>query len=158
MDQKSRTDLAQILGDLAIELQSQTDTESTLASIVDGAVKIVPGARWAGISLVHGRTVEPRVPSDPVVAKLDGLQSDLDEGPCLSALREHRTVLINDMSAESRWPRFCPMAADLGVRSLLSFQLFVREHNLGALNLFGGEPGVFSEDSILTGEPLAQTP
>jgi hypothetical protein len=40
--------------------------------------------------------------------------------------------------------------------SLLSFQLFVRSENLGTLNLYGGEPSVFSEDSLLIGGVLAQ--
>lgn len=155
MDSKSR-DLAQILGDLAVEMQDQGDTESTLRSIVDGAVAIVPGARWAGVSLIEGRTVEPRVPSDPIVAKLDSLQSELDEGPCLSALREHRTILIDDMATDNRWPKFSHAAIDIGARTLLTFQLYVTHHNLGALNLYGSEPGVFAEDSIMVGEIVAQ--
>lgn len=42
------------------------------------------------------------------------------------------------------------------VRSLLAFQLFVRTENLGALNLYGGDAGVFGDDSIFVGELLAQ--
>ncbi len=156
MVRKSSGGLAQVLGALAIEMQNQTDTEATLQSIVDGAVAIVPGARWAGISLIDAHAVEARVPSHPLVAKLDSLQSELNEGPCLSALREHRTIVINDMANETRWPTYCRAAADLGARALLSFQLFVLQQNLGALNLYGERSGAFSEESILTGELLAQ--
>lgn len=149
-------DLAQALGDLAVKMQDQDDTEATLRAIVSGAVAIVPGARWAGVSLIEGRTIQARVPSDPIAAKLDTLQSDLDEGPCLSALREHRTVLIDDMATETRWPRFCQAAMDIGARSLLTFQLYVVQQNLGALNLYGSDAGVFAEDSVLVGEIVAQ--
>jgi hypothetical protein len=38
--------LAQLLGDLAIEMQNQTGSEDTLRAIVDGAVSLVPGTRW----------------------------------------------------------------------------------------------------------------
>ncbi|WP_193048456.1 GAF and ANTAR domain-containing protein [Mycolicibacterium baixiangningiae] len=152
----SRVDLAQVLGDLAVEMQDQTDAESTLHSIVDGAIAIVPGAQWAGISLIEGRRVKARVPSDPLVVELDELQSSLDEGPCVSALREHRTVHIEDMALESRWPRFSKTAAARGIGSLLSFQLFVHSENLGALNLYGSQPGVFDEESLFVGELLAQ--
>ena len=65
-------------------------------------------------------------------------------------------ILIVDMAAETRWPRFCTAAVEFGVGSLLSFQLFVRRHNLGALNLYAVEPGVFDQDSIVIGELLAQ--
>ncbi|MCV7435070.1 GAF and ANTAR domain-containing protein [Mycolicibacterium bacteremicum] len=149
-------DLARAVGDLALAMQDQTSTESTLTMLVRGAVGIVPGTRWAGVSLLEGRKVEPRAPSDPLVATLDLLQTELDEGPCLSSLREHHTVLIADMAAETRWPRFTASALDLGVHSLLSFQLFVLQQNLGALNLYGGEPGVFSDDSHRIGGIVAQ--
>ena len=60
------------------------------------------------------------------------------------------------MSTETRWPEFCRQAIELGVRSLMSFQLFVRSENLGALNLYASEAGAFSEDSIEIGTLLAQ--
>ncbi len=72
MGGNAHADLAQILANLAVEMQDHTDSESTLRSIVDGAVAIVPGARWAGISLIEGRRVMPRVPSEPLVAVLEG--------------------------------------------------------------------------------------
>ncbi|MFP1155451.1 hypothetical protein BHQ21_24910 [Mycobacterium sherrisii] len=76
--------------------------------------------------------------------------------PCLSALREHRTIVINDMAVETRWPAFCAAATDLGARTLLSFQLFVVQQNLGVLNLYGDRGGAFSEESIVIGGLLAQ--
>lgn len=60
------------------------------------------------------------------------------------------------MATEDRWPNFAAAAVDRGVRSLLSFRLFVRRGNLGALNLYGGETNVFDDESILIGEVLAQ--
>ena len=149
-------DLAQVLGALALELQDQTDTESTLESIVDAAVAVVPGARWAGISLIEGRSVVARVPSDPVVAELDNLQTVIGDGPCITALRDHHTVHVEDMRSESRWPGFSQAAVERGVESMLSFQLFVRQRNLGALNLYANGTGAFVEDSVVIGELLAQ--
>ena len=150
------SDLARVLGDLAVEMENQLDAESVLQTITAGAVAIIPGVRWAGISRIQGRTVEARVPSDPLVASLDALQSELDEGPCITALREHHTVHIDDMSQHTQWPRFAKAALELGVRCSLSFQLFVHKDNFGALNLYGGEAGVFDDDSFLYGEILAQ--
>lgn len=149
-------DLIRLLGDLAVELQGEPDAESTLREIVHSAVEIVPGARWGGISLIQGNSIESRAPTDQIVAELDALQSEFDEGPCLSALREKQTVKIDDMAADERWPRFSTAAAERGVCSILSFRLFVRGGNLGALNLYGGEADRFSDDSIVIGEVLAQ--
>jgi GAF domain-containing protein len=151
-----REELVRLLGRLAFDMQGLPDAESTLTLIVEGAVRLVPGARWAGISEITGKAVQARVPSDPIVATLDALQSELDEGPCVSALREHHTVLIDDMTAESRFPRFAAAALELGVRSMLSFQLFVRRENLGALNLYASEASVFDDESEVIGSVLAQ--
>ncbi|OBF28909.1 response regulator receiver protein [Mycobacterium sp. ACS1612] len=148
--------LARLLGDLAVDMQAQSGTADTLHTIVDAAAHIVPGARWAGISRIHARRVFAEVPTDPIVAKLDDLQSELGDGPCLTALREHQTVHIADMTTDLRWPQFAQQATELGVRSLLSFQLFVRSETLGALNLYAGEPDVFSDDSVDVGTILAQ--
>src|ERR1700722_13347276 len=147
--------LSQLFGDLALELQDQENAD-TLQSIVQAAARIVAGARWAGISLIQGRKIVSQVPTSPLVTELDQLQTDLNEGPCLSALREHHTVRIDDMSAETRWPAFAHAALQRGVFSLLSFQLFVRSESLGALNLFGDQAGGFSEESVLVGGVLAQ--
>lgn len=152
----SGEDMVEVLGALAIEMQAQSDTEETLQSIVDAAVRLVPGVRWAGISLIEGRRVTPSAPTDELVAELDSLQNDLGEGPCLDALREHHTVLIKDTTTDTRWPQYGRAADDRGVRSVLSFQLFVREDNLGALNLYGDEVDGFTDESELIGGVLAQ--
>ena len=148
--------LFKALGDLAIELQAEPGTGDTVRSIVKAAVDIVPGTRWAGISMVQGLQVTAEAPTDPVVAKLDDLQTELGDGPCISALREHRTVHVSDMSTESRWPTFTRRATELGVGSLLSFQLFVISRNLGALNLYSPDTHAFTWDSIEVGLALAQ--
>ena len=148
--------LAQTLGNLAVEMQAQVDSLDTLRTIVDGAAEMVPGAHWAGISLIEGKRVVAKVPTDPIVTKLDDLQSSLGDGPCITALRERRTVLIEDLATDARWPQFAEQALALGVRSLLSFQLFVRDENLGALNLYGTEPHGFTDDSVDIGLIVAQ--
>ncbi|AEF42911.1 GAF and ANTAR domain-containing protein [Hoyosella subflava] len=148
--------LANALGALAVEMQARTSRDATLQAIVHGAVEVVPGVRWAGVSLIRGRQIVPEAPTDPVVAELDQLQSSLDEGPCMSALREHHTVRIDDLATDSRWPRFASAAFARGARSMLSFQLFVRAENFGALNLYADVPHAFTDESTAVGTVFAQ--
>jgi putative methionine-R-sulfoxide reductase with GAF domain len=137
-------------------MQAEKGSVDTLRAIVDAAIHVVPGARWAGISLIEGKKVVPEAPTDPIVAKLDELQSELGTGPCISAIRDHHTVRVDDMSLEKQWPEFTRQALELGVRSLLSFQLFVNRDNLGAINLYGSEVEAFTEESVEAGAILAQ--
>ncbi|OBA57573.1 response regulator receiver protein [Mycobacterium sp. 1100029.7] len=149
-------DLTRVFGALAVQLQAEADAESTLQAIVKSAGSTVPGVRWAGVCTISKNTVESRAPSGMLVEELDSLQSELNDGPCLDALREQRTVRIDDMATETRWPQFAEAARDRGVHTLLSFQLFVVGTNLGALNLYGDRAGAFTDESVAIGEVLAQ--
>lgn len=155
LDDQDRS-LAATLGDLAVEMQSLRSSDDVLRAIVDAAVHIVPGARWAGVSLVKRRRVEPAVLTDDVVSQLDQLQTDLGEGPLFDVIREQKTVVIDDLSIDGKWPVFVPTAIELGVHSMLVYRLFVARENLGALTLYGAAPRVFTDDSIAAGELLAQ--
>jgi GAF domain-containing protein len=65
-------------------------------------------------------------------------------------------VRIDDLAAETRWPRFGPAAAGLGLRSTLSFRLYVHDEEFGALNLYSATPHAFTEDSYVVGEMFAR--
>lgn len=148
--------LATTLGDLAVQMQSLKSSEAVLTAIVDAAVPIVPGAGWAGASLVHRHRVEPAAASDDIVAKLDALQTSLDEGPALSVLDAQTTVRVDNLAVADKWPRFIPTAVEMGVHAMLVFPLFVQRGMLGVLTLYGSTPYAFTEDAQAIGEILAQ--
>lgn len=156
MNTESPTAIAALLGDLALQMQSESDSQALLKIIVGAGVHVMPGISWAGIALVRGKTVTSAAPSDHVARELDRLQSDLGEGPAISALSDERTVAIPDLLGETRWPRFVAAATARGVRCMLSFRLFVRRGALGTLNLYGPEPNMYTEESLAMGEILAQ--
>lgn len=148
--------LAQKLGDFAIGMQSLTSSEAVLNAIVGAAVPIVPGASWAGVSLVTKRRVEPAAATDDIVARLDALQTSLREGPALSVLDERRPIVVNNLAVAEKWPQFISSATDLGVHSMLVFPLLVQRETLGVLTLYGATPHAFTDDSVAIGEILAQ--
>ncbi|WP_199701033.1 GAF and ANTAR domain-containing protein [Jiangella rhizosphaerae] len=139
--------LAQRMGELARQLQEQHGVDDTLRSIVHAAVDTIPGAQYAGISVIERRaTVRTPVFSDDIVAKVDQAQIELAEGPCVDVLYQRQTVRSSNLATEPRWPRFAARAVELGVHSMLSFQLFVTGDDLGALNLYSERSGAFSDD------------
>jgi len=100
------------------------------------------------VSLVTGRrTVHSRAATDPIVEQLDAIQTDLGEGPSLTSIWKQHTLRCDDIASERRWPRFAAAAQQRGIASSLSFQLFVAEDNLGALNLYSDIPKAFDEAS-----------
>lgn len=130
--------LSRAMSEMARVLQQNyASIEDTLVSITSMAVEMVPGTDHAGITLVIGRReVESRAATGELPRRLDSLQQQCGEGPCLDAVWEQRTVRVEDMRSEHRWPQFASAAWELGVRSMLAFQLYTGRDNLGALNLY----------------------
>ena len=128
----------------------------TLQLIVDYAVATVPGCEHAGISLVHGRKISTPAASDGVALRLDALQFDVGQGPCLDAIAEEQTFISDDLATESRWPLFSSRAhAETGVTSMLGLRLFARNRTLGALNLLSSRKAAFGDDALSIGAVFA---
>ena len=131
-----------------------SDVDSVLESITAGAVEHVDGTMYAGILLVEKRKkkTESVAASDPVVEKLDAIQMDVGEGPCLEAAWEHTTFRLDDFTTEKRFPKFIAEAlAQTSVKSSLSFELYSNESSMGALNLFSDKTNAFSLAAEETG-------
>lgn len=141
-------EMADQLSEIARRLQAADDISAMLAELVAAAVEVIPGAQEASLSVVTARShIKSQHPTGELCEKVDALQNELGEGPCLSAVWEHATVRVPNMAQELRWPRFAARASGLGVGSMLSFQLFVSDNTLGGLNLYSADAEAFDDDS-----------
>ncbi|MCA1702460.1 MAG: GAF and ANTAR domain-containing protein [Actinobacteria bacterium] len=148
--------LARQLSELARDLQERRSLQDTLNGIAQAAVDNVPGAQFAGITLVRARReVHTAAWTDELVHAADQAQYDTGQGPCLNSVYEEKTVRVTDMRTEHRWPEFAKRAAGLGVSSMLSIQLYVTGDNLGALNLYSNATEAFDDESEHVGLLLA---
>jgi transcriptional regulator with GAF, ATPase, and Fis domain len=149
-------ELAAQFSRLARGLRQQGDPDSTLLEIVRAAVQLIPGSEQGSVSTVIGRRhLKSQVTSGELARTLDELQQRTGQGPCLDAVYQHKTVLVSDLAAETRWPRFTQLACLAGAGSLLAFQLYVDGDNLGALNLYAGSAGAFDDESEHIGRLFA---
>lgn len=154
--ENGRHQLAKTLGTVARDLEAQPSENQTLEGIVRAAVTTVPGVSEGGITQVNRNgDVSVRTPTDERVAQCDKLQQELREGPCLNAIWQQHTVIINEMSSDARWPRFTARAAELGFGSLISFRLFIRDDSLGALNLYSAAGEHLNNEAEIIGEVFA---
>jgi GAF domain-containing protein len=150
-------ELAQRMSELAIGLRAEDNRDGTLRAIVHGALDLVPAASWAGICLIQGKRVTVEASSHDLVFELEQLQSDVGEGPCVSAIRQQRTVRVADLAKPGQlWPRFAAAALERGVRSVMSLPLSVCQETLGALNLYAAQPDAFAADAQILADLLAQ--
>jgi GAF domain-containing protein len=136
---------------------AHADVDSALEELTASAVDAMPGAQYAGITLVSrdGKVRSPSATGQyPVV--LDEIQQRHQQGPCLSAAWEHHSICIDDMSAETRWPLYCRDALqETPIRSVLSFQLFCDIHNMGSLTFYAEAEQAFDQDAAEMGFILA---
>ncbi|WP_082046017.1 GAF and ANTAR domain-containing protein [Arthrobacter sp. L77] len=147
-DDDRERDLATELAELARSLQQEPDSDAVLAGFVHAALELIPGVDEGSVSVVIGRkNVGSRGSSGDLPARIDALQMETGEGPCLEAAYEHRTVRVPDMAHEERWPLFAQRATEAGARGMLSIQLWVEGDDLGALNLYSYEANAFTDES-----------
>jgi GAF domain-containing protein len=141
--------LGEAMSRVARQLQGEHDNvEATLQAITASAVATVPHAADCGISYVIGRReIEPRASTGELSRLVDSLQERLGQGPCMDAVWDQQVVRVDDVGADGRWPEFSRPAAELGVGSMLCFQLFVAGNRLGALNLYSRAPRAFDVES-----------
>ncbi|MCW2687565.1 MAG: hypothetical protein JWR37_2455 [Mycobacterium sp.] len=148
-------DVAQMLSDVARSLQAQPDVQRTVEGIVSAVTDTVPGAEDAGVSLREGDVLRTVAATSDLVARLNDIEHELDEGPCVQAVLEHRSYRIDDMSQERRWPKFAAAAKELGIQSMLGYRLFTSARTLGALDLYSSKPNAFDTEAELVGELFA---
>jgi GAF domain-containing protein len=144
----SPTSLADILTAAADSMHQVEAVPELLSLIVLSARDTIPGAEYAGISLAHrpGR-IETVAATDPLVHRVDQLQYDLDEGPCVDAIKGHKQAWTNHLSTDDRWPHFGPRAGELGIESQMGIELFNEPRSLGGLNLYSTRGQDFNHDT-----------
>lgn len=132
-----------------------------LAEVATFAVHAIPGADGAGVTLLRidrvDNMVEALAASAAFVTEIDEIQyMTLNEGPCITAALERRTVRSGSLGGEKMWPRFGPRVGRLGVHSALSLPLLLADQVVGAINVYAHGKNVFDEHAAELGELFAK--
>jgi hypothetical protein len=143
-----RVDGAAWLARASAELLDQPEEDPTIERIVEKAAQVIPGCDFCGCSIRRGKHAETPASTDPIADKVDQLQYDLGEGPCLDAIWVDDVYVIDDVREDGRWPRWARATEDLGVRSILSVRLATSADTLGSLNLYARNPHAFGPDTV----------
>lgn len=129
--------------------------EDLLTRVAEFAVRAIPGADGAGVTMYDNGRAATVVSSSPFVAEIDGIQYGLGEGPCISAAAERRIVRSGSLSGEPLWPRFGPRVGRLGVHSVLSLPLVLPDQVVGAINVYAHPKDAFGEQAERLGAQFA---
>ena len=148
--------VAETFATVARTLGGHHDLQSTLDTIVRLAVETLDACEFAGISLVAKRRITSPASSNDIPRKLDEIQSEVGDGPCIDAIRDHEVFQTGELKKERRWPRFAERAhQETGVSSILAIRLFLEEDTMGALNLYSTVPDAFDDSDVAMGTVFA---
>lgn len=148
--------LARIFVEVADTLVDEFDLIEFLQMLAERTAGLVDGTT-VGLLLAdpHGR-LRFMAASDEATTLLEQFQVQGADGPCLDAFRTGEPVINADLAdAETRWPRFAPIAASLGVRSVHAFPLRLRHEVIGAMGVFGSRTAYFDEADVQILQSLA---
>ncbi len=162
LDQETadEADLQDSLAGLAGLVAGSLGLQDVLGRVATFAARAIPGADGAGVTLLRldrdDNRVEALAASHPFVAEIDEIQYVIvNEGPCITAALERRTVRSGSLGGERMWPRFGPRVGRLGVHSALSLPLVLPGHLVGAINVYARAKDVFDARAVELGEMFA---
>ena len=106
-------------------------------------------ADHVGVTLIRGQKLDTVAATDGLVAWFDVLQSELGEGPCWDCSWQRQTLLVGDLAADRRWPRWAARVTALGISSVLAVELRGHEaRRMGSIKVYWAERQTFADDDI----------
>lgn len=108
-----------------------------------------------GMTIMRYRKPATRAASSPEAFAMDEIQNKAGDGPCLTAMRELRTVYVADLRREERWPELSFSAARQGYLSILGVPVGLEDQTRAALNIYAAGPDSFTASDIAQAENFA---
>jgi len=132
-----------------------------LTEVATFAVRAIPGAEGAGVTLLRvdrvDNMVEALAASAPFVAEIDEIQYvTLQEGPCITAALERRTVRSGSLGGEAMWPRFGPRVGPARSAQRAVAAAAAARSGRRAINVYAHGKDAFDEHAAELGELFAK--
>jgi diguanylate cyclase (GGDEF)-like protein len=147
--------LSAVLTEFAHTMATDFPIQAILDHLVERIVEVLP-VTAAGVTLISdGAAPHYIAASDESALRFEMLQTEVGEGPCLTAYQSGVAVAVADLSNEDRFPRFRAVAADAGLVAVFAFPLRHSDGRLGALDLYRSTPGPLDEADMAAAQTLA---
>ncbi|MGH8931612.1 MAG: GAF domain-containing protein [Egibacteraceae bacterium] len=109
------------------------------------------GVSGAGVMLMAERMHQGTAyATDDIIQRLEDLQNNAAEGPCLDAYNLGRPVFEPDLADGGirAWPLLAPTARKAGMAAVFAFPLQLDDTSVGALDLYRDQPGPLTDVQI----------
>jgi GAF domain-containing protein len=140
---------------LARVVVADRDLSEVLTEILGIARRAMPSVEAASVTLIREDKPFTAAYDGQMALDADELQYERGYGPCMDAARAGQIFLVDDMRTEQRWPDYAQNVVGHGVLSSLSVPLPFQGVTIGALNTYGGRPGVVDDSDLDLAEEVA---
>lgn len=133
-------DVSWALVQFSARLARDLTVESVLADLADFAAQILP-VTGIGILLAQDGELRVATTKSPEGERVEQLEVDLGEGPCVDAARTGTTTIVRDLRDWThRYPRFAPAALHMGIHCIYALPLTGHGEVFGALDVINRNP------------------
>jgi diguanylate cyclase (GGDEF)-like protein len=147
--------LSAVLSEFARTLATDFPIQGILDHLVRRIVEILP-ITGAGVTLISaGQAPRYIAASDEAALRFERLQTEVREGPGVSAFLSGSPVAVPDVAVDDRFPRFGPAAVASGLGAVFSFPLRHGDGRLGALDLYRDCMGALDHHDLGVAQTLA---
>jgi GAF domain-containing protein len=148
--------LARTMVELADTLVDDFDVVELLTLLADRCVAALDVSAAGLILVAPEGDLRVMAASSEAMRVLELFELQAEEGPCMDCFRTGRPVVNQDLAeVDGRWPRFVPEALEAGFHSAHALPMRLRGTIIGALNLFGAEPGALEQADIVAAQAFA---
>jgi len=140
--------LAGVVGDIAEALlEDDVDLIDVLDQLLVGCLGMLEiDAAAVVIDDQKGHLI-PVASSSEEAGLLELFQVQMDQGPCLDAIRDNAIVTSDDLARDhERWPAFCDAALEIGYHSVMAVPMRLNGTVIGGLNMFSNQAGQVTDD------------
>jgi hypothetical protein len=143
--------MADLVGTLDGRVLDAATLLDLMGRICRAAVRLLDGVGWAGITAQFDGPPLTAAHTDRRVLIVDEFQYQLDDGPCLRAMRTNTVVAMTAAQLGHLWPELGVAARPNGIHTVLAVPLEANDRPVGALNLYSSHNAVPSPDpDVLT--------
>jgi GAF domain-containing protein len=147
----SLSELSDLFAEIGAELSVDDAADLVLRRLTDLAVRRVPGAEFAGITVGRaGMRFQTVAATDDIVFQTDAIQYALSTGPCVDAIVDNTRYNAPDLRSDARWPEFGKRAVEqTGIVSMLSLRLYFETDRglIAGMNMYSRTPDSFNASS-----------
>ncbi|MHA7279978.1 ANTAR domain-containing protein [Arthrobacter sp. MDT2-2] len=137
-----------LLQDMVLDSADVEDFLTKLVKIAGSTLSAEDDEVLCGVTLLRARTKTTVATNGIEAQKMDEVQYEYDDGPCLRAARKGVVHYVSDFDTEERFPEYSRAISGHGIKSALGVPIPLEGEATAALNFYSPLTDAFSEEAI----------